>query len=267
MATLTLNDRQVIPQLGYGTWRVADEQAASLVKTAIEVGYRHIDTAAIYGNEAGVGEGIRQSGVARQDLFITTKLWNTDQDDPVAAFHSSLDKLGLEYVDLYLIHWPVPAQKLYAAAWETLIDLRTQGLAKSIGVSNFYAEVLDDLVDSGVVPAVNQVEIHPTFANRSTVDTNTSRGIVTESWSPLGRSEDLDNPVIELIAAKFDATPAQVVIAWHLAKNFVVIPKTVTAARMRENFEALDLELTDSDIAAIDALDRGNRQGGDPHTF
>jgi 2,5-diketo-D-gluconate reductase A len=267
MTILTLNDSHTIPQLGYGTWRINDEQAAPLVKTAIEVGYRHIDTAAIYANEAGVGQGIRHSGVDREDLFITTKLWNTDHDDPAKALRLSLDKLGLDYVDLYLIHWPVPAQKLYASAWRTLIDLRDQGLAKSIGVSNFYAEVLDDLTDSGVVPAVNQVEIHPTFANRAIIETDTARGIVTESWSPLGRSEDLDNPIIEMIAARLGATPAQVVIAWHLAKTLVVIPKTVTPDRMRQNFEALDLELTDSDLAAIDALDRGNRQGGDPHNF
>jgi 2,5-diketo-D-gluconate reductase A len=264
MNHLTLNDGRSIPQLGFGTWKITDEDSAPLVKKAIETGYRHIDTAAIYGNEAGVGLGLRQSGVDREELFVTTKLWNDDHGDPAAALRTSLDKLGLEYVDLYLIHWPVPEQNLYASAWKTLVTLREQGLAKSIGVSNFYAETLDDLQDSGVVPAVNQVEIHPTFANRATIEANTARGIVTESWSPLGRAVDLDIPILELIAARVGASVAQVILAWHLAKNFVVIPKTVSPARMRENLETLDLVLTDSDLAAIDALDRGNRTGSDP---
>ena len=259
-----MNDGREIPSLGYGTWLVSDEGAESLVADAIAAGYRHVDTASMYGNETGVGKGIRASGIDRTQVFVTTKLWNSDQSDPEAALTSSLDRLGLDYVDLYLIHWPVPRQHLYVRAWETLIKLRERGLAASIGVSNFSPEHLDALQPSGVVPAVNQSEVHPSFANRQIAETNAERGIVTECYSPLGRAGDLAEPVLTRIAARLGATPAQVVLAWHLAKGFVAIPKSASPARIRENFQAQNLDLTVDDIAAIDSLDRGNRIGSDP---
>ena len=266
MKTLTMNDGRQIPTLGYGTYRLGDG-VATMVADALATGYRHIDTAAVYDNEVGVGRGIAASGLARRDVFVTTKLWNADQANPAAALAASLERLGLEWVDLYLIHWPVPTLHRYVAAWEALIELREQGLAKSIGVSNFYAAVLDDLAPTGVVPAVNQVEKHPTYANRATVEANTSRGILTECYSPLGRARDLAEPVLGIIGARVGASPAQVVLAWHLARNHVVIPKTADPVRLRENFEAAEVRLTDNDLAAIDALDRGNRLGSDPASF
>ena len=264
MGTVTMNDGREIPQLGYGTWLVSDEGAESLVAEAISAGYRHVDTASMYGNETGVGKGIRASGIDRAELFVTTKLWNTEQSDPEAALGNSLRKLGLDYVDLYLIHWPAPRQNLYAKAWEKLIKLRDKGMAASIGVSNFYPECLDALLLSGVVPAVNQIEVHPSFADRAIVEANAARGILTECYSPLGRAGDLAEPVLGKIAARLGASPAQVVIAWHLAKGFVAIPKSAAPARIRENLQAQAIRLTDEDIAAIDSLDRGNRISADP---
>jgi len=267
MASLTMNDGRAIPTLGYGTWRVNDEDAQSLVAQAIGFGYRHIDTAAVYANEAGVGRGIADAGVDRAELFVTTKLWNADQADPRSALAASLTKLGLDYVDLYLIHWPVPAKNQYVGAWEQLVALREEGLAKSIGVSNFLPAHLAAVVATGTTPAVNQIEVHPSFANRDGVRANTGYGILTECYSPLGRARDLTEPVIGLISARLGASPAQVILAWHLAKNFVVIPKSITPARIRENWESLTLELSANDIAAIDALDADQRIGSDPAQF
>jgi 2,5-diketo-D-gluconate reductase A len=254
--------------MGLGTWLINDCDSERMVDLALEAGYRHIDTAAIYENEAGVGRGIASSGVPRDKIFVTTKLWNSDQDDPSSALHASLERLGLDHVDLYLIHWPVPEKHQFDDAWRGLIKLRDEGLATSIGVSNFNPAHLEFIIkDTGVVPAVNQIELHPTFGNKQAVAANAKHGIVTESWSPLGRAEDLTNPVIQEIADRRGITLAQVIIAWHIAKGYVVFPKTLSPQRLVENFASQAVQLSPEDIAAIDDLDDGNRQGGDPETF
>jgi len=267
MATLTMNDGFQIPMMGYGTWRLDDAAVQVLVPRAVEVGYRHIDTAAVYGNETGVGQGIKAAGVPRTDLFITTKLWNSDHADPRAALTASLRRLGLEYVDLYLIHWPVPTKGLYVAAWEQLVALREAGLARSVGVSNFLPGHLEAVVATGVTPAVNQIERHPTYANGAGVAANATYGVVTQCYSPLGRTRDLADPAIAAIAARAGATPAQVMLAWHLARGFVVIPKTADPARLAENWAAQDLHLSPDALAALDGLDTGVRLGSDPAAF
>lgn len=266
MTSLTMNDSHTIPALGYGTWRISDKDSPPLVLEALAAGYRHIDTAALYDNEAGVGRGIRDSGLHRSEVFVTTKLWNTDHADPRSALSRSLDKLGLDHVDLYLIHWPVPAQNRFVHAWDKLIELREEGLATSIGVSNFLPEHVAALAPTGVVPAVNQIELHPSFANRASEADNTERGILTECYAPLGRTRDFAGTVAD-IAARRGATPAQVVIAWHLAHGRVLIPKSATPARIRENYAGGATTLTEADVAAIDKLDAGNRICGHPATF
>lgn len=267
---LTFNDGNTIPQLGYGVWQVEDNVAEKVVRQAFEAGYRHIDTAKIYGNEAGVGRAIASSGLSREEIFITTKLWNADQgyESTLKAFEESLDRLGLETLDLYLIHWLQPRQEKYVDTWKALIELQKRGRVKSIGVSNFTIEGLQRIIDeTGVVPAINQIELHPFFNQAELRSFNASKGILTQAWSPLGQGgELLDNAVIAEIAAKHSATPAQVVIAWHLAIGNVVIPKSVTASRIQENFAALEVTLDEADIEAINRLDRGaeGRIGPDP---
>jgi 2,5-diketo-D-gluconate reductase A len=266
----TFNDGRTIPQLGYGVWQVEDQVAEAVVGKAFEAGYRHIDTAAIYGNEAGVGRAIAASGLDRDELFITTKLWNADQgyDSTLKAFDASMDRLGLETLDLYLIHWLQPKRGLYLDTWKAFIELQRQGRVKSIGVSNFTIEALQEIIDAtGVVPVVNQVETHPYFNQAALRAFEKEQGILHESWSPLGQGQGLlDDAVLQEIAAKRNATPAQVVLAWHLALGNVVIPKSVTASRIVENWEALQLTLEDEDIEAINALDQGaeGRIGADP---
>jgi len=262
-----MNDGRAIPTLGYGTYRVTGDKASSLVAQAIEAGYRHVDTAAFYDNETEVGQGVAQAAVAREDVFVVTKLWPGDQNDPKAALELSLRKLGLEYVDLYLMHWPAPARGLYVSAWVSLIELRQAGLARSIGVSNFLPQHLAALEPTGVVPAVNQIELHPSYNNAAAVAANAARGIVTEAYQPLGHGADLAEPVIAGIAATLVATPAQVILAWELAKDYVVIPKTTDPKRMAQNLAAAELELSESDIAAIDALPQGPRLCSDPASF
>lgn len=267
---LTFNDGNTIPQLGYGVWQVEDNVAEKVVRQAFEAGYRHIDTAKIYGNEAGVGRAIASSGLSREEIFVTTKLWNADQgyESTLKAFEESLDRLGLETLDLYLIHWLQPRQEKYVDTWKALIELQKRGRVKSIGVSNFTIEGLQRIIDeTGVVPAINQIELHPFFNQAELRSFNASKGILTQAWSPLGQGgELLDNAVIAEIAAKHSATPAQVVIAWHLAIGNVVIPKSVTASRIQENFAALEVTLDEADIEAINRLDRGaeGRIGPDP---
>ena len=267
MTTLMMNDHRTIPALGYGTWQVSDSDAPAMVALAIATGYRHIDTATVYENETGIGRAIAESGLDRSELFVTTKLWTTDQARPQDALGRSLDKLGLDHVDLYLIHWPAPAQNRYVHAWETMIDLREQGLATSIGVSNFLPVHLDALTPTGVVPSVNQIELHPSFNNQASAAANAARGILTECYVPLGRTQDLSIPVIQTIATELAVTPAQLVIAWHLAKGHIVIPKTSTPARVQENYDALRLTLRPDHITALDNLDTGNRICGDPAEF
>lgn len=269
---LTFHDGNTIPQLGYGVWQVEDDVAEKVVVHAFEAGFRHIDTAKIYGNEAGVGRAIERSGLAPEDIFVTTKLWNSDQgfESTLKAFEDSLERLGLESLDLYLIHWEQPKQDKYVDTWKALIELQKRGRVKSIGVSNFTKEGLQRLIDeTGVVPAINQIELHPFFNQAELRAFNTSLGVLTQAWSPLGQGgELLEHPVITAIADKHEASPAQVVIAWHLALGNVVIPKSVTESRIQENYAALAVTLDPEDIQAINTLDRtaegGGRIGPDP---
>ena len=266
---ITFNDGNSIPQLGYGVWQIKDNGAADAVSTALETGYRHIDTASIYGNEVGVGRGIAASSVPREDIFLTTKLWNSDQgfEKAIAALDASLERLGTDYVDLYLIHWAMPQQGTYLESWRALIELKKQGKVRSIGVSNFpQAQLREIIADTSVTPAIHQIELHPYFSQEDMRAVHSEFGIVTEAWSPLGQGgEILKDPVIVEIAGKHGVSPAQVVLAWHLAKGIVAIPKSVTPARIAENFAAANVTLDTADIAAIDGLTRADgRIGPDP---
>ena len=253
-------------------WQVEDDVAEKVVVQAFEAGFRHIDTAKIYGNEAGVGRAIERSGLKPEDIFITTKLWNADQgyESTLKAFEESMDRLGLETLDMYLIHWMQPKQDKYVDTWKALIELQKQGRVKTIGVSNFTKEGLQHLIDeTGVVPAINQIELHPFFNQAELREFHASKGILTQAWSPLGQGgELLESAVIGQIAAKHNATPAQVVIAWHLAIGNVVIPKSVTESRIRENYAALDVSLDETDVQAINGMDNSaegaGRIGPDP---
>ena len=260
MTDLTLNDGRTMPQLGFGTWKLPDAQAPLVVRGALDAGYRLIDTAAIYRNERGVGEGL-----AGSDAFVTTKLWNDRQGDPEAALDESLALLGMDAVDLYLIHWPAPGQGQYVEAWKALVRLRDAGKTRSIGVSNFLPEHLDAIIDAtGVTPVLNQIELHPRHQRLEERAYHEAHGIVTQSWSPLGQGGDLlQDAAIVRIADKHARSAAQVVLAWHLAYGFSVIPKAADPEHMRDNFAAADLTLDDEDMAAIDALDRQERMGED----
>ena len=261
---LLLNDGRTMPRLGLGTWQIADAQAAAVVRQGLDIGYRLIDTAAIYRNERGVGDGFKGSGA-----WITTKLWNNRQGDPEAALDESLALLGLDTVDLYLIHWPSPALGQYIDAWRGLVALREAGKTRSIGVSNFCPEHLDAIIAAtGVTPAVNQIELHPHFQQREARAYHEAHGIVTQSWSPIGQGKGLlDDERITSIAAKHGRSAAQVVIAWHLAHGLSVIPKASGREHLTDNFAAQDFMLDPEDIAAIDAMDSPDgRLGADPRT-
>ena len=267
---IELNDGNSIPQLGLGVWQLTDEEATAAVSDALETGYRHIDTAAIYRNETGVGRAIAASALPRDEIFVTTKLWNKAQGRDLArsGLERSLEKLGLDHVDLYLIHWPCPAQDKYVETWEQLIDFRSEGLARSIGVCNFLPGHLDAIVDeTGITPAIDQIELHPTFQPDDLINHCADLGVAVESWSPLGQAADLAEPVITGIAGRLGATPAQVVIRWHLDRGFIVIPRSKNPERIASNFGALDVQLSAEDRAAIDALNASNRLGPDPATF
>jgi 2,5-diketo-D-gluconate reductase A len=272
MQYITLNDGASIPQLGFGVWQVPDAGAEAAVTTALEVGYRHIDTAAAYENEAGVGRAIRDSEVPREDVFLTTKLWNRDHgyDAALRAFDQSLERLGTDYVDLYLIHWPVPEQDLYIETWRALEKINSDGRARSIGVCNFTAETLERLVEqSSKTPAINQIELHPYFSQPAMRQLNEKLGVVTEDWSPLGQGGALlKEPVLARVAEANGKTPAQVVLRWHLQLGDVVIPKSVTPSRIKENFEVFDFELTGPEMDEITTLRRDDgRIGPDPAHF
>lgn len=267
---IPLSDGNTIPQVGLGVWRTPDDVAAPVVRTALATGYRHIDTAAIYGNEEGVGEGIRSSGVDRKEVFLTTKLWNDQQgfDSTLKAFDESLKRLGTDYVDLYLIHWPAPQRGLYVDTWKAFVRLKEEGRARSIGVSNFYPEHLEMIIaETGEEPVINQIELHPDFQQKDARKFHVARRIVTESWSPLGQGTLLDNPTISAVARKHGRTPAQTIIRWHIDNGLVVIPKSVTPSRIEENFQVFDFKLDDDDLTAIAALDSADaRIGPDPKT-
>ncbi|MFJ3670187.1 aldo/keto reductase [Streptomyces sp. NPDC090106] len=270
LPTITLNNGIEIPQLGFGVFQVPDAETTAAVASALEAGYRSIDTAAIYGNEAGVGQALAESGIAREDLFVTTKLWNADQghDATLKAFDASLAKLGLDHVDLYLIHWPTPARDLYRESWRAIETLVADGRVRAAGVSNFQPAHLRRLLDdSALVPAVNQIELHPGLQQAELRALHAELGIVTEAWSPLAQGAVLGEPALTAIAARHGKSPAQVVLRWHLQLGNVVIPKSVTPARIRENADVFDFALGDDEMAAIAALDRGLRTGPDPDTL
>jgi 2,5-diketo-D-gluconate reductase A len=267
---IPLRDGARIPQLGFGVFLVPPPQTAEAVSLALEAGYRHIDTAAQYANETGVGQAVIASGLDRADVFITTKCGNPDHgyEEATAACHASLDRLGLGPIDLYLIHWPVPSRDRYVDTWRAFIDLQAEGLVRSIGVSNFQAAHLERIIaETGVTPAVNQIELHPRLAQPELRRVHARHGIVTEAWSPLARGGMLDDPVVTAIAAAHDRTPAQVLIRWHVQLGNVVIPKSVTPRRIKENLDVFGFELDAEQTAALDALDRGERIGPNPDTF
>jgi 2,5-diketo-D-gluconate reductase A len=268
---LELNDGHRIPQLGFGVFQVSPEETRQAVTLALRTGYRLIDTAAAYGNEAEVGEAIAASGLPRSDLFVTTKLWNDDQGhaNALSAFEHSIERLGDDYVDLYLIHWPAPSRGLYVETWKALCELKADGRARSIGVSNFTIQNLEEIISAtDVVPAVNQVELHPRLIQTDLRAFHREHGIVTEAWSPLGRGGDLlEEPVLEEIAARHERTTAQVVLRWHVQLGNVVIPKSVTPSRIEENFQIFDFTLSDDELRAIDGLDADRRIGPDPTKF
>lgn len=269
--TITFSDGMSMPQVGLGLWQTPANVTAGVVRTAIETGYRSLDTAAAYENEGGVGEGVRASGVAREELFVTTKLRNRDHgyDDALKAFDRSLQRLGMDYVDLFLIHWPAPTQDRYIDAWRALTRLQEEGRARSIGVSNFMVEHLRRIIgETGVIPALNQIELHPKFQQTDLRAFHAGQGICTESWSPLGQGALLKHPVIARIAARHGKTPAQAIVRWHLDQSLVVIPKSVRPERIAENFEVFDFRLDDADMSAIAALDDATgRMGPDPVSF
>jgi 2,5-diketo-D-gluconate reductase A len=264
---VTLNNGVRMPQLGFGVFQVGDDEARAAVATALECGYRSIDTAALYGNEHGVGVAVSASGIPRGELFVTTKLWNADQGAGrvLPAFERSIDKLGLDYVDLYLIHWPVPSRDRFVETWEAFQGLYAEGRMRAIGVSNFTPPQLTRLLEeTAVVPAVNQVELHPGFQQPELRAFHRAHGIATEAWSPLGQGAALTHPVITRLAERHEKTPAQVVLRWHLDLGNVVIPKSVTPGRIRENFSVFDFALTAEDARQIAGLESGHRIGPDP---
>ena len=265
--TVTLNDGHEMPQIGQGVFLVPPEDAERLVETGLNVGYQAVDTAAFYRNERGVGNAVRNSG---KKIFVTTKLWNGDQgrDNTLRAFDRSFAELGLDWIDLYLIHWPVPSQDLYLESWKALIELREEGRVKSIGVSNFEIEHLERIVgDTGIVPVTNQIELHPALPQNDLVAFHETHGITTTSWSPLGRGALLDNPLIAEIAAKHRKTPAQAIIRWHVERGLIVIPKASSEGRLRENLDVFDFSLDEDDMARIATLDSGGRIGPHPNSM
>ena len=271
---ITLNDGNTIPQLGFGVFQIKPEDTADAVKTALDIGYRHIDTAEMYGNEKEVGEGIRASGIPRNEIFVTSKLNNSFHEPDAArkAFDTTLSDLGFDYIDLFLIHWPLPTQYGgdYVSTWNTMIEFAKSGRSKSVGVSNFQVEHLERLAkETELVPAVNQIEVHPYLANDIVRKYGRDHGIATEAWSPIAQGKVLDDPVITDLAAEVSKSPAQVVLRWHIQRGDIIFPKSVTPKRVQENFALFDFELDSDAVATIDALDKGEdgRVGPNPETF
>ncbi|AMM07220.1 Oxidoreductase [Streptomyces albidoflavus] len=268
---IILNNGVQMPQLGFGVWQVPDDEAFTAVGAALDAGYRSIDTAAAYGNEEGTGKAIARSGIPREELFVTTKLWNSDHgyDAALRAFDSSLEKLGLDHVDLYLIHWPLPAKDTAVDTYKALEKIYSEGRARAIGTSNFLPEHLERLIDAtSVIPAVNQIELHPHLQQRAAREYHDEQGITTEAWSPLGQGKGLlEVPAIVAIARKHNVTPAQVVLRWHVQLGNVAIPKSVAPSRIVENIDIFSFELDEEDMAAIRALNEDRRLGPDPAEF
>ena len=271
---ITLNDGNTIPQLGFGVFQIKPEDTADAVKTALDIGYRHIDTAEMYGNEKEVGEGIRASGIPRDEIFVTSKLNNSFHEPDAArkAFDTTLSDLGFDYIDLFLIHWPLPTQYGgdYVSTWNTMIEFAKSGRSKSVGVSNFQVEHLERLArETELVPAVNQIEVHPYLANDTVRKYGSDHGIATEAWSPIAQGKVLDDPVITDLAAEVSKSPAQVALRWHIQRGDIIFPKSVTPKRVQENFALFDFELDSDAVAKIDALDKGEdgRVGPNPDTF
>lgn len=259
-----------IPQVGLGTFLMNADECEGAVVTAIELGYRHIDTATVYKNEREVAQGIAKSGVSREDIFLTTKLWNEDQIDPLGGFERSLEQLEQEYVDLYLLHWPLPQRDTAVSAWRGIVEIGESKRAKTVGVCNFEIEHIEQLInETGIVPAVNQIELHPEHQRRELVEYCNDKNIVIEAWGPLAqmKSDLLQKPEITSAAAELDKTPAQVVLRWHVEKGHVLIPKSVNRGRLQENIELFDFALTQEMIAAIDSLETGTNYGPDPFTY
>ncbi|MGO4806907.1 aldo/keto reductase [Arthrobacter sp. 2MCAF15] len=268
--TVTLNNGVQMPQLGFGVFQVSDDDTTAAVSAALAAGYRSIDTAAIYGNEAGTGRALAESGIARDELFITSKLWIEDlgYDATLAAYESSLDKLGLDYLDLYLIHWPAPGLGKYADSWLALEKLLADGQVRAIGVSNFLPEHLQTLIDlGGTVPAVNQVELHPALQQRDIGAFNAAYGIATEAWSPLAQGALLEDPAILDIASRHGRSPAQVILRWHLQQGRIIIPKSVTPSRISDNLDVFGFDLSADELAVVDGLERDGRTGPHPAEF
>lgn len=270
MPSIVLNDGNVIPQLGFGVFQVPPEDVFDVVTAALEAGYRSIDTAAAYHNEQGTGQAIRAFGLPRDEVYVTTKLWNSDQgyDATLRAFDASMDKLGLDYLDLYLIHWPVAIAGKFVDSFRAFQELKRQGRVRSIGVSNFTVANLRRVIEeTGEIPAVNQIELHPGLVQRELRDFHAENAIATEAWSPLGQGTLLEDRTITAIAAELGRMPAQVIIRWHLQLGNIVIPKSVTPSRMAANFDVFGFELTPEQMDAINELDRGGRIGPNPDTF
>jgi 2,5-diketo-D-gluconate reductase A len=268
--TLTLNNGVEIPQLGFGVFQIKPEDTVKATTSALEVGYRHIDTAQMYGNEREVGMAVRESGIAREDVFVTSKLNNNrlERDDILRSFDQTMTDLGFDYLDLFLIHWPLPAVADYVARWKVMEEIYATGRVKAIGVSNFHPNHLRNLfAASEITPAVNQIEISPFLGQDELRAFNADHEIVTEAWSPIARGKVADDPVIGRIAERLGRSPAQVTLRWHVQRGVVVFPKSVTRSRIEENFAIFDFELEDADMTAISALDRGERTGPNPDEF
>ncbi|WP_103343923.1 aldo/keto reductase [Amycolatopsis sp. CA-126428] len=268
--TLELNNGVRIPQVGFGVFRIPPEETAQAVRTALETGYRHIDTAQAYRNEAGVAAGIAESGVAREDVFVTTKLANDahGHDNAITALEGSLRRLGFDYVDLYLIHWPLPAKDMFVRTWHGFEDILRAGKARAVGVSNFQPAHLDRLAgETSLVPAVNQIELHPALQQAELREYHRAHGIATQAWSPLAQAGVLGDPVLTGLAEKHGRTPAQVVLRWHVQLGNIVFPKSASPDRMRRNIDVFGFALDDEDMAEIGRLDEGRRTGPDPDTF
>lgn len=267
---ISFSDGRSIPQMGLGVWQIPDDETVGVVSSAIKAGYRLIDGAFIYGNEVGMGKGIAQSGVPREDLFVTTKVWNSEQgyDKTRSAIEASLGRIGLEYLDLCLIHWPCPSKGLYVETWKAFIDAQKDGQIRSIGVSNFNPDHLDRIIgETGVAPVLNQIEVNPRLVQADMRAANAARQIVTQSWTPLGQLASFDAPAVVAIAERLSRTPAQVILRWHIQLGVSVIPRSTKLEHLKGNLDVAEFTLTDADMAAISALDEGVRCGPDPVDF